>query len=55
MMEKYGVDLSNLPPDDDQLREIKKLSKEAGVDFVMPKNKEDADYIIEKLAGDING
>jgi hypothetical protein len=54
-MEKYGVDMSNLPVTDDQLREIRKLCKEANVDFEMPKNRKHADELIEKLAGEIDG
>lgn len=50
MMEKYGVDMTNLPPTDDQLREIKKLSNELNQDMVMPLNREAADQLIEKLA-----
>jgi hypothetical protein len=45
-MEKYGTDLEELPVDDDQIREIKKL---AGDNYKMPKNKKEAEEIIEKL------
>jgi hypothetical protein len=59
MMEKYGVDMKNLPPTDDQLRKIKKLSQDANHDFCMPKNRDEADDMIEKLAnrseGEFNG
>lgn len=54
MMEKYGVDMETLPPTDDQLREIKKLCKQASCSFIMPKNRDEANDIIEKLAGDID-
>ncbi len=47
-MEKYGTDLSQLPVDDDQLRQIKKLAGDKP--FKMPKNKEEAEELIEKLA-----
>lgn len=50
MMEKYGVDMSNLPVTDDQIRHISVLSK--GASYEMPKNRKDADDLIEKLAAE---
>lgn len=50
MMEKYGTDMSTLPVTDDQLRQIKILSKNAGVEYKVPRNRQEADEIIEKLA-----
>ena len=47
-MEKYGVDMSNLPVTDDQLRKIKTLAGDQKV--AIPKNREEADELIEKLA-----
>ena len=47
MMEKYGVDMSNLPMTDEQIRIIRELSKVAS--FEAPKNRKDAESIIEKL------
>ena len=47
-MEKYGVDMEELPVDDDQLREIKKLASDK--EIVMPKNKKEAAELIEKLS-----
>lgn len=52
MMEKYGVDMSELPVTDDQLRTIAKLAKLAGENPGMPKNRKEADEVIEKLAQD---
>lgn len=49
MLEKYGVDMSELPVTDDQLRQIRDLSKGASVDI--PRNRQEADQLIEKLAG----
>jgi uncharacterized coiled-coil DUF342 family protein len=55
-MEKYGTDLSNLPVDDDQIREIKKYAEMEKEAFVMPKNKKEAEEILEKFkAGEKNG
>jgi len=48
-MEKYGTDFSNLPVTDDQLRTINGLSKIAGTVYEMPKNREQAEDLIEKL------
>lgn len=48
-MEKYGTDLSTLPPDNDQIRMLKEA---AGKEFVMPKTKLEAQEMMEKLAGD---
>jgi hypothetical protein len=56
MMEKYGVDMSNLPPTDDQYRELSRLRKEAGYDvspYGDPRNREEAEEQITKLAGEI--
>lgn len=50
MFEKYGVDMSELPVTDDQVRQIRDLSK--GASFNMPKNRQEADALIEKLAGE---
>lgn len=52
MMEKYGVDMSDLPVEDDQIRTLKKLCSESNQDFRMPKNRDEADKMIEKLAGE---
>jgi diphthamide synthase (EF-2-diphthine--ammonia ligase) len=51
-MEKYAVDMSELPVTDDQIRDLKKLCKEAGLDFKMPNYRQDADDMIEKLAAE---
>jgi hypothetical protein len=53
MIEKYGVAQNELPPSDEQLRQIKKLCKEAGKPYSVPKNAEEADKLIEKLAAEI--
>jgi ribosomal protein L1 len=52
MMEKYGVDLAELPVTDDQMRTIGKLAKIAGTRPAMPKNRKEADELIEKLGED---
>jgi hypothetical protein len=51
-MEKYGVDMSDLPATDDQIRQLRKLCKEANVDFKLPKNRQEAQDLIEKIAGE---
>lgn len=51
-MEKYAVDMSELPVTDDQIRDLRKLCKEANVDYKMPANRQEADELIEKLAGE---
>lgn len=48
-MEKYAVDMAELPVTDDQIRELRKL---AGSEYKMPKNRQEADEMIEKLAGE---
>ena len=53
MMEKYGVDMSNLPVEDAQIKMIKELSKEASVKFEMPKNRKEADKIIERMMDEL--
>lgn len=50
-MEKYAVDMSELPVTDDQIRTLRKISSES---FVMPTNRKQADEMIEKLAGENN-
>lgn len=50
MFEKYGVDMSELPVTDDQIRQINALKKSAS--FEMPKNRQAADEMIEKLASE---
>jgi uncharacterized coiled-coil DUF342 family protein len=55
-MEKYGTDLNNLPVDDGQIRELKKYAEVEKTAFVMPKNKKEAEEILEKFkAGEMNG
>jgi hypothetical protein len=49
-MEKYGVDMSELPVTDDQLRQIKTLAKDKYASMEMPSNRKEADQLIEKLA-----
>jgi len=46
-VEKYGTDLSQLPITDDQIRIINKLAGDR--DITMPKNRQEADELIEKL------
>jgi hypothetical protein len=46
MIEKYGVDLSTLPVTDEQIKELNKFAKE----YEMPKNREEAEKLIEKFA-----
>ena len=48
-MEKYGVDMSQLPVTDDQIRELNALASEG---YEMPKNRKEADELIEKLAAE---
>lgn len=48
-MEKYGTDLSDLPVDRDQEEEIRKLSMEKKASYATPKNKQEAQDLIEKL------
>ena len=50
MMEKYGTDFRELPVTDDQVRTLNQLTKTAGTTYEMPKNREEADQLIEKLA-----
>jgi hypothetical protein len=50
MMEKYGVDMSELPVTDDQMRTLGKLAKVAGVTPKMPGNRQEADEMIVELA-----
>jgi hypothetical protein len=50
LMEKYGVDMSELPVLDDQLRKIKALAGDKHASIDMPKNRKEADELIEKLA-----
>lgn len=50
MMEKYGVDLSELPATDDQLKELKKIASILQVDSVEePKNRVHAEELIKEL------
>ena len=52
MMEKYGTDLSELPVDDDQTKQIEALvkkKKDARIIYVVPKNKKEAAELIEIL------
>lgn len=50
VLEKYGVDMSNLPVEDEQLRRIRDLCKETQTEkIVLPANRKEADMIIEKL------
>jgi len=55
MIEKYGTDLSELPVDDDQLRIIKKLAEKTGAPYVVPKNKKEAEEVIEGMEKIANG
>lgn len=50
MMEKYGVSLSDLPPSDGQLKLIKELCQKTGTKYFVPKNAEEANELIKKLA-----
>jgi len=49
-MEKYGVCQSELPASDQQIKEIIRLAKEKKVVYSMPKNAQEADLTLEKLA-----
>ena len=49
-MEKYGVDMKDLPATDEQLRQIIEFSKQAGSEYKQPKNRAEADGMLEKLA-----
>ena len=49
MLEKYGVDMSELPVSDDQLRQLKAFKKQ-GAAFEPPKNRAEAEVLLEKLA-----
>jgi hypothetical protein len=49
-MEKYGVDFKDLPPTDEQIRQIVAFSKKAGEPYIKPANREDADRVLEKLS-----
>ena len=51
MMEKYAVDMAELPVTDDQVKKIQTLCKEASLKFEMPKNRKEADETIEKMLG----
>jgi hypothetical protein len=54
MMEKYGVDLSELPATDDQLKELKKIAKALNVESVEdPKNRVHAEELIKELRAKI--
>lgn len=44
--------MNNLPPTDDQIRVIQKLCKIDKMAFTMPQNRQEADEVIEKLAGE---
>jgi len=56
MMEKYGVDLSELPVTDDQLRELKKVAKALNLEEIeTPKNRAQAEEILENLGKKIKG
>lgn len=51
-MEKYGVDMSELPVTDEQLRDIKKTASYYGVDHSkvpFPQNRVEADEILENI------
>lgn len=49
MIEKYGVSYDDVPATDDQIREIKELSKKLGLSFIMPKTAKSAVEVIEEL------
>ena len=46
-MEKYGADFSDLPVTEDQINKIASLNR--GNFIATPKNREEADKIIEEL------
>ena len=49
-MEKYGVSQTDLPASDGQIKEVIRLAKEKKVTYSMPKNAQEADDMLEKLA-----
>lgn len=50
MMEKYGADMNNLPPTDEQYRRISRLRINAGVDGIeLPTTRKEAEELIKKL------
>ena len=49
MIEKYAVDLTEIPPTDDQIRVLKKLYLEVGEDFCMPKTASEAEEEIKDM------
>lgn len=49
MMEKYGVSYEDMPPTDEQIRELKKICLAKGIDYTMPKTATEAMELIEKL------
>ena len=48
MMEKYGTDFKELPVTDDQIRTLNKMASS----YEMPKNRDEADKLIEKIASE---
>lgn len=49
-MEKYGVSQTELPASDEQLKELLRIAKEKKIAYLMPKNAQEADDMLEKLA-----
>lgn len=50
MMEKYGVSYDDVPPTDEQIRELKKICLSKGIEYKMPKTAREAVEQIEKLS-----
>ena len=50
MMEKYGVSYDDVPPTDEQIRELKKICLAKGIEYKMPKTATEAMEQIEKLS-----
>ncbi len=48
-MEKYGTDMSELAPTDDQLREIKKIASTNGTDVPTVRSQEEARQILDEM------
>lgn len=52
MMEKYGVSMEELPPTDEQLKLLSAMLLHKSAIYSAPKNRQEAEDMIEKLSAE---